>query len=176
MAETIVATIIMGVSGAGKSTIADALAKRTGMTYRDGDDFHPTANIAKMHAGTPLTDADRKPWLTAIAAAIDQAAAAGTQLVIACSALKRAYREVLVHGRSDVRFVYLKGSRALIAERLKARHGHFMPATLLESQFATLEEPGPDEPAIAISIDASIEAIVDTIVARLGLIMHKATS
>jgi gluconokinase len=176
MTETIVAIIIMGVSGSGKSTIADALARRTGMTYRDGDDFHPAANIAKMHAGTPLTDSDRKPWLAAIAAAIDQAATTGTQLVIACSALKRAYRDVLIHGRGDVGFVYLKGSRALIAERLKARHGHFMPAALLDSQFTTLEEPGSDEPAFTVSIDAGVEAIVDTIVARLGLITHKAAS
>jgi gluconokinase len=163
----IAAIIVMGVSGSGKSTIAAALADRLRFSYRDGDEFHPRANIEKMRAGTALTDDDRKPWLAAIADAIDRAATTETPLVVACSALKRAYRDVLVHGRADVRLVYLQGTPSLIAERLSARHGHFMPASLLASQFATLEEPGADEPAVTVSIDASVDAIVDQIVQRL---------
>lgn len=170
------AIIVMGVSGAGKSTIAEALAQRLGFAMRDGDGFHPAANVAKMASGVPLTDADRWPWLKAIADAIDAMAASGTPVIIACSALKRAYREVLVHGRSDVVIVYLKGSRQIIAERLARRLDHFMPPALLDSQFAALEEPGPDEPAIAVDIRGSIEAIVDDIVLKLGLAPRRAAS
>jgi gluconokinase len=170
------AVIIMGVSGSGKSTIADALATRTGYREEDGDSFHPAANVAKMHAGTPLTDEDRWPWLRAIAAAIDRNADAGTPVIIACSALKRAYRDILVHGRSDVRLVYLKGTQELIAKRLAARRNHFMPPSLLDSQFATLEEPTADEPVITSSIDAPVWAIVDDIVRQLGLPTRVTTS
>jgi len=163
------AIIVMGVSGSGKSTIGEALARRTGMTFQDGDSLHPPANVEKMRAGIPLTDADRRPWLTAIAKAIDQAAAADTPLVVACSALKRGYRDLLIHDRQDVCIVFLKGTEALIAERMARRRGHFMPASLLASQFATLEVPGPDEPAIAVDIDQTVDKIVDDIVGRLDL-------
>src|SRR6266480_2377405 len=131
------ALVVMGVSGSGKSTIADHLARRLGWRYEDGDRFHPTSNVAKMSAGHPLTDEDRWPWLQAIADEIDRLAAAGERAVIACSALKRAYRDVLVHGREDVRIVFLDGTRDLIAARLAARQGHFMPPGLLASQLRT---------------------------------------
>lgn len=175
-ATPIAAIIIMGVSGSGKSTIADALANRTGYADEDGDSFHPPANVAKMHAGIPLTDEDRWPWLRAIAAAVDRNADAGRPIIIACSALKRAYRDILVHGRTDVRLVYLKGTREVIASRLAARRNHFMPPSLLDSQFATLEEPTADEPAITTNIDAPVAAIVDDIVRQLELATPMAAS
>jgi len=142
--------VVMGVSGSGKTTVATLLAEKLGWPFAEGDDFHPPANVAKMHGGTPLTDADRLPWLSAIAAWIDARRAAGTGGIVSCSALKRAYRDILVGPRADVRLVYVRGSRGLIAARIAARHDHFMPASLLESQFETLEEPGTDErPIIA---------------------------
>ena len=161
------ALVVMGVSGSGKSTIADRLAVRLGWRYEDGDTFHPPANVAKMSAGHPLTDEDRWPWLQAIADEIDRLSATGQRAVIACSALKRAYRNILVHGRDDIRIVFLDGTQDLIAERLAARKGHFMPPGLLASQFRTLEPPQPDERPITVSIDASVEAIVDDIVHQL---------
>lgn len=163
------ALIVMGVSGSGKSTIAGKLAERLGWTCEDGDRFHPKSNVEKMRAGQPLTDEDRAPWLKAIADEIDRVCRDGEHAVIACSALKRAYREILVHGRDDVRIIYLKGSRELIAKRLSLRKGHFMPPTLLESQFATLEPPGVSELPIVADIGASVEAIVDAIVESLAL-------
>jgi gluconokinase len=159
----------MGVSGSGKSTIADKLAERLGWRYEDGDKFHPASNVAKMSAGHPLTDEDRWPWLQAIADEIDRVCKAGERTVIACSALKRAYRDILVHGRTDVRIVYLNGTQELIASRLAARKHHFMPAGLLDSQFKTLEPPDTSENPVTVSIDASVEAIVDDIVHQLGL-------
>src|ERR1700730_18535988 len=125
----------MGVSGSGKSTIAAALAERLKWTFEDGDRFHPKSNVAKMSAGQPLTDEDRRPWLQAIADEIDRICELGQQAVIACSALKRAYRDILVHRRSDVRMVFLRGSQELIANRLAGRRGLFMPPGLLASQF-----------------------------------------
>jgi gluconokinase len=163
------ALVVMGVSGSGKSTIADQLAKRIGWSYEDGDRFHPASNVAKMHAGHPLTDEDRWPWLRAIAAEIDRVCRAGEHAVIACSALKRVYRDILVHGRNDVRIVYLDGTQQLIADRLAKRKGHFMPPDLLPSQFRTLEPPGSDEDPVTVSIDASVETIVDDIVHQLGI-------
>ena len=129
------ALVVMGVSGSGKSTIADRLAARLGWRYEDADKFHPPANVAKMSAGQPLTDEDRWPWLQAIADEIDRLSAAGQRAVVACSALKRSYRDILVHGRDDIRIVFLKGTQDLIAGRLAARKGHFMPPGLLASQF-----------------------------------------
>src|SRR6476469_1533995 len=164
------ALVVMGVSGSGKSTIAEALAKRIGWRCEDGDRFHPAANVAKMSAGHPLTDEDRWPWLQAIADEIDRACSAGERAVIACSALKRAYRDILVHGRDDVRIVFLDGTRQLIAARLAARKGHFMPPGLLASQFKTLERPGANERPITVSIDAPVEKIVDDIVSQLTLV------
>ncbi len=168
--ETPCALVVMGVSGSGKSTIADHLARRLGWAYEDGDRFHPASNVTKMSAGHPLTDEDRRPWLQAIAGEIDRLAVTGERAVIACSALKRAYRDILVHGREDVRIVFLDGTQDLIAARLAARKGHFMPAGLLASQFATLERPGADERPIVVSIDAPVEAIVDDIVSQLNLV------
>jgi gluconokinase len=161
------ALIVMGVSGSGKSTIGVAVAARLGWPFEDGDRFHPPSNVAKMHAGRPLTDEDRWPWLQAIADEIDRACEAGEHAVIACSALKRAYRDVLIHGRNDVRLVYLNGSQPLIAGRLAERKGHFMPPGLLTSQFQTLEPPGEDEQAITVSIDAAVETIVDDVLRQL---------
>lgn len=162
------ALIVMGVSGSGKSTIGERLAERLAWSYEDGDKFHPASNVAKMSAGQPLTDMDRWPWLMAIADEIDRVCVAGKHAVIACSALKRAYRNVLVHGRKDVRIIFLNGSEAMIASRLTQRKGHFMPPGLLESQFETLEPPDADENAVTVSIDASVEAIVDDIIRQLG--------
>jgi gluconokinase len=159
--------IVMGVSGSGKSTIGEMLAARLGWNYEDGDRFHPASNVAKMSAGQPLTDEDRWPWLRAIADEIDRVCEAGRHAVIACSALKRAYRDVLMHGRNDVRIIYLDGTEALIAGRLARRKGHFMPPGLLASQFKTLEPPGEGENPLTVSIDAPVEAIVDDIVRRL---------
>lgn len=161
------ALIVMGVSGSGKSTIAAQLAERLRWTFEDGDRFHPASNVAKMKAGHPLTDQDRWPWLQAIADEIDRVCAAGDDVVIACSALKRSYRDVLVHKRNDVRIVFLDGSQALIAERLARRKGHFMPPGLLDSQFKTLEPPQADEHPLNVSIDAPVETIVNDIVAQL---------
>ena len=152
--------LVMGVSGCGKSTIAGRLAAHLGWTLLEGDTFHPPANVAKMAAGTPLTDEDRWPWLRAIATEIDAIRAGGGSAVVACSALKRAYRHILMGGRPDVRLVYLRGTRAEIAERLRARKGHFMPPALLDSQFRTLEEPGPDENPIVTEIAAEPDDIV----------------
>jgi gluconokinase len=163
------ALVVMGVSGSGKTTIADKLAKRLGWTFEDGDRFHPPSNVAKMSAGHPLTDEDRWPWLQAIADEIDRVCDAGERAVIACSALKHAYRDILVHGRSDVRIVFLEGTQALIADRLARRKGHFMPPGLLDSQFKTLEPPETSEHPVTVSIDASVETIVEDIVRQLKL-------
>jgi gluconokinase len=161
--------IVMGVSGSGKSTIAARLAERLGWRFEDGDSFHPPANVAKMSAGHPLTDQDRLPWLQAIADEIDHIANADSHAVIACSALKRSYRDILVHGRDDVRLVYLRGDRALIAQRMAARKDHFMPPGLLDSQFATLEAPGDDEDSVTVPIDLPVDGVVDNIISRLGV-------
>jgi len=157
----------MGVSGSGKTTVAKRLAAAERWSMLEGDSFHPPANVAKMAAGHPLTDEDRWPWLRAIAAAIDADLARGESAVVACSALRRAYRDILIGGRKDVRLVYLKGSKALIAERMKARKHHFMPPALLDSQFATLEEPGPDENPITVSIDGAPDEIAGRIKEQL---------
>ena len=161
------ALVVMGVSGSGKSTISERLAARLGWRFEDGDRYHPPANVAKMSAGQPLTDEDRWPWLQAIADEIDRLSAAGQRAVVACSALKRAYRDILVHGRNDIRIVFLNGTQELIADRLAARKGHFMPPGLLASQFRALQPPQPDERPIEVSIDAPVEAIVDDIIRQL---------
>src|SRR3954452_21279973 len=139
------ALIVMGVSGSGKSTIAGRLAERLRWRCEDGDRFHPKSNVEKMSLGHPLTDEDRWPWLNAIADEIDRVCGEGGHAVIACSALRRADRDILVHGRRDVRIIFLEGSPELIASRLALRKDHFMPPALLQSQFATLEPPGADE-------------------------------
>ena len=135
----------MGVSGSGKSTVAEKLAARLGWPFEEGDTLHPEINIAKMHAGIPLTDADRQPWLERVAAWIDSQRAKKQPGIITCSALKRAYRQFIIGDRPEVRLVYLRGGRDLIAEHVAGRRGHFMPASLLRSQIDTLEEPDPSE-------------------------------
>lgn len=149
----VAAVVVMGVSGAGKSTVGTLIAERLDCPFRDADSFHPKANIEKMASGHPLTDEDRWPWLRAIAAWIGEHRAAGTTCVVTCSALKRVYRDIVTDNqRADVRLVYLKGDIALIEMRLKARKGHFMPPALLRSQFDALEEPRADEHAIVVPI------------------------
>ena len=162
-----VALVVMGVSASGKSTIGERLAKRLNWAFEDGDAFHSKHNVEKMHAGQPLTDEDRWPWLNAIAAEIDRRRARGEPVVIACSALKRAYRAVLTADHGDVRVVYLRGDADLIAARIAKRKGHFMPPELLASQFKTLEEPGRDEQPIVVDIGSPIDDVVDRIVADL---------
>jgi gluconokinase len=159
----------MGVSGSGKTTIAKALARHLGWRFIDGDDLHPPENVAKMHAGTPLDDGDRTPWLAAIAHQIDDWIAAGSPGVITCSALKRRYRDIIVGARPSVRLVFLDGSPEVIAERLVTRSGHFMPASLLQSQFAALEPPTADENPVFVRIEKPVEAIVGDIVTALSL-------
>jgi gluconokinase len=159
--------VIMGVAGSGKSTVAGLLAGRLGWDLAEGDDMHPPANIAKMAAGHPLTDEDRRPWLARVAAWILEHTAAHRPGIVTCSALKRSYRDVL---RGDaVIFVYLAASRELIAQRLAARHGHFMSPALLDSQFATLEPPGPDERAITIDVSGSPAESASLIMGALQL-------
>jgi gluconokinase/shikimate kinase len=157
--------VLMGVSGGGKTTIAEALAERLGWDYAEGDVMHPAANIAKMSAGIPLTDEDRQPWLARIADWISAQTAAGKPGIVTCSALKRSYRDVL--RGENVIFVYLKGSYELIASRLAERTGHFMPPSLLRSQFATLEEPGEDENAITVDIGGSTAQTTQAVLDRL---------
>ena len=170
-ASKLAAVVVMGVSGAGKSTVAKLIAARLDCPFRDADSFHPQANIEKMSRGEPLTDADRWPWLQAIAAWIAEHRAAGTTCVVTCSALKRVYRDIVTARQSaDVRLVYLKGEFDLIAARLAARKGHFMPPALLQSQFAALEEPAADEHAITVPIDATPEEIASQVIAALTAI------
>jgi gluconokinase len=161
--------VVMGVSGSGKSTVAKALAQALHWPFEEGDDLHPAANVAKMRAGHPLTDEDRKPWLGAIGRWIDGQATTGEPGVITCSALRRAYRDQLRQGRPQVKLVFLEGSKGLIEDRLAHRQGHFMPPSLLDSQFEALEEPGPDEPVIKVNIDEPVETQVRDIEWALGL-------
>jgi gluconokinase len=148
--------VIMGVSGCGKSSVGEGLSAALGIPYRDGDDLHPAENVAKMRAGTPLTDEDRWPWLDRVA----QVLADEAPMIVGCSALRRAYRDRLRAGANgQVRFIHLSGSRELIAGRMAARTGHYMPTSLLDSQFAALEPPGPDE-ALTIDIDQPLDAII----------------
>ena len=160
--------LVMGVSGSGKTTVGAMLAANLHWTYAEADDFHPAANVAKMRAGIPLDDEDRWPWLRAIAAWIDERAAAGKPAVVTCSALKRRYRDVLRAGRPQVRLIYLDADRELIAKRLAARRGHFFPAGLLDSQFAELEPPERDEHPMTVSADDTPERVVSEIITRLG--------
>jgi gluconokinase len=159
--------VVMGVSSSGKSTIGTLLAAQLHWEFEDGDWFHPARNIDKMHAGIPLTDEDRAPWLIAIADFIDQARLSGMHTVVACSALKRRYRTVIIGNRPDVRLIYLKGSMELIGRRIAARHEHFMPQSLLESQFEALEEPGNDEHPIVVSVEPRPREIVANILDTL---------
>jgi gluconokinase len=161
--------IVMGVSGCGKSTIGALLASRLRWEFEDADWLHPAANVDKMHSGIPLTDEDRWSWLDAVAAWIDHCRRSGGHGVVACSALKRRYRDILIGDRPDVRLVYLKGDEELIARRIATRHEHFMPRSLLHSQFAALEEPGPDENPFVVSIEPPPHQIVAQILTALNL-------
>ena len=162
--------VIMGVSGCGKSTVATLLVERLGWAFQEGDDLHPPANVAKMAAGTPLTDDDRWPWLDRVADWIHGRIDAGQPGIITCSALRRAYRDRLRRDDTEhVVFVHLAGSREVILERLGARKGHFMPSTLLDSQFATLEPPGPDENAVTVDVARPAAEQADDVVERLDL-------
>ena len=159
--------VVMGVSGSGKTTVASLLAATLGWQFQEGDGLHPPENVAKMSAGSPLTDADRLPWLRRIAETIDGWRARGESGVITCSALKRSYRDIIIGDRPEVRLVYLKGSPGLIRQRMAARHGHFMPTTLLDSQFSILEEPSPDENPIVVDIGGQPQEIAREIACRL---------
>lgn len=150
--------LVMGVSGSGKTTIARKLAELLGLPFQEGDDLHSPAAVDKMRHGVALTDADRAPWLDRITAVADRWRAAGSGGVLTCSALRRAYRDRIIQDRHDVRIIYLHVDRNLLAKRLQHRHGHYMPASLLDSQLATLEPPSPDEHAIRIDASGNIEA------------------
>jgi gluconokinase len=156
----------MGVSGAGKSTVGGLVAERLGLTFRDADEFHPPANIAKMSAGIPLTDADRGPWLDAIGTHL--AAHRGSGCVVTCSALKRAYRDRLRSAAPGLRFIHLHGEMALVAARQAARADHFMPASLVASQFATLELPQAEPDVIALDVAATPAALAEAAIRALG--------
>ncbi len=160
--------VIMGVSGSGKTTIGALLASHMHWRFEDGDSLHPASNIDKMRRGVPLNDNNRRPWLHDIASVITGWIASGQSGVVACSALKRAYRRAIVGDNPDIRLVYLKGSREPLLRRMAARHGHFMPVSLLDSQLETLEEPTPEENPIIVSIERGPEEIVQEIVAKVA--------
>jgi len=161
--------VVAGVSGSGKSTVGSLLAGRLGWPFTDADALHPAANIAKMRAGHPLTDADRLPWLAAVGARMDGYAAAGESAVLACSALKRSYRDELLARRPAARMVFLHASREMLEARLRARHGHFFPAGLLASQLADLESPQPGEDILVLDASTPPDQAVDEIIRRLEL-------
>jgi ribose 5-phosphate isomerase A len=160
--------VIMGVSGSGKSTVAEELAARLGWPFEEGDALHPKVNIAKMHAGIPLTDADRQPWLEHVAAWIDAQRAKKQPGIITCSALKRSYRQIIIGDRPEVRLVYLRGGRDVIAKHLAGRQGHFMPASLLQSQINALEGPDPDEDPLTVDVGPPASQVADEIIRLLG--------
>ena len=158
--------VVMGVAGAGKSVIGSEFARAIDVDFVEGDDFHSATNVARMSAGIPLADDDRADWLRALAFRLRVTKNAGTGVVIACSALKRSYRDVLRGGAADLQLIFLKGPRELIAQRLAERGGHFMPASLLDSQVAILEEPSADENAWVCDISQPTAQIVADLVAR----------
>jgi gluconokinase len=160
--------VVMGVSGSGKTTIAGRLAARLKYAVADADDFHPELNVAKMARGEPLTDADRAPWLARLAEWIKRHDEAGRSTLLACSALKRRYRDVLREGAPDVSFIHLAASREALVERMKHRQGHFMPPELLDSQLATLEPLEPDEAGITVDATEARDAIVEKVVAHFA--------
>lgn len=162
--------VVMGISGSGKTTIATALAERLGWTFAEADEFHPEANIAKMSAGTPLTDDDRWPWLEAMHDWMGGEARAGRSTVVTCSALKRSYRDLLDGAEGDVRFVHLSGDTDLILERMKTRSGHFMPASLLPSQISTLEPLDAGERGLTLENTGTPDEVTTRIVDELGLV------
>ena len=165
----LVIVIVAGVSGSGKTTVGALLAGRLGWRFADADDFHPAANVAKMRAGIPLTDTDRWPWLRAIAAWMDERIGQGEDAVLACSALKRSYRDELLDGRPAARMVFLAPDGEVLARRLAARHGHFFPEELLSSQFDALEPPAPDERVLTVVPADTPAATVEKVIAVLCL-------
>jgi len=162
-----VIVIIFGVSGAGKTTVGKLLARELGWRFVEADDFHPAANIEKMRSGQPLTDEDRWPWLDCLRKQIERSLSAGENAVLACSALKRIYRDRL-RSSDEVKFVFLRGDYALVEKQLRSRHGHFMDANLLQSQFDDLEEPQPDENVLAIELGRTPGKIVEKIKTKLN--------
>ena len=162
--------ILMGVSGSGKTTLMDALVERLGWPAAEGDAFHPAANVEKMRTGHPLTDDDRWPWLEALATWIGERERAGEDVLVTCSALKRAYREVLRRGHPSVWFVHLVVPPEVLEERLESRRGHYMPSSLLPSQLETLEPLGPDEPGVELDATADVRDEVDQVLARLEML------
>ena len=160
--------VVMGVSGSGKTTVAQLAAQRLGWPFTEGDAFHPAANVAKMHAGVPLDDADREPWLRALADWIGAREAAGENAVLTCSALKHAYRAELDRGHPSVLFVHVDVDEVLLRQRLAVRAGHYMPASLLDSQLAALERLTPDEPGWTVPGDGSPDQVVDEMLADLA--------
>jgi gluconokinase len=161
--------VLMGVSGCGKTTVASILSGRLGWPFEEGDILHPQSNIEKMSAGKPLTDADREPWLVSVAEWVESRLDGGEDGIITCSALKRRYRDVINRRGSGVVFVFLDRTRATIDARLAARAGHFMPSSLLDSQFADLEDPEPDEPHLRVDIGPTPGVIATSILRELGL-------
>jgi gluconokinase len=156
--------VVMGITGSGKSTVGAMLARELGVDFVEGDDYHSLENVQRMASGIPLMDDDRASWLSALATRIREARDAGAGLVVTCSALKRSYRDVLRAAAPELRFVFLHGPRALISERLAGRRGHFMPASLLDSQLGTLEQPSFDEDVLAFDIVEPPQQIVNDIV------------
>ncbi len=159
----------MGVSGSGKTTVAERLAGALGWMFQEGDKLHPPANVAKMASGHPLDDTDRAPWLAIIADWVDARLRTGTSGVITCSALKRAYRDRIGNGKPGVQIVYLHGDRATLEAHVQGRHHEYMPTTLLDSQLATLEEPGPDEHVIEVDVGGAVERTVAEVIRRLDV-------
>ncbi|MCM0678849.1 gluconokinase [Micromonospora phytophila] len=161
--------VVMGVSGAGKTTVARGISAGTGLTFAEADEFHSPANVARMRAGEPLDDAARMPWLRDLAGWMAARAAEGVSTVLACSALRRSYRDLLRQGAPGVEFVHLDGSAEVIRDRMALRAGHYMPASLLESQLATLEQPDPDESVLVLDVSLTPDELVDAAVWKLGL-------
>ena len=161
--------VVMGVSGSGKTTVATGIATAMEWEFAEGDDFHPAANVEKMRRGRPLTDDDRWPWLEAIGAWISAKEAAGESAVVTCSALRRAYRDVLRRDRPHVRFLHVAAPRGVIADRVEHRAGHYMPPSLLPSQLATLEPLAPDEPGVSVTTEGAAPEVLDRCLVALGL-------
>lgn len=165
--------VVMGVSGSGKTSVAEAVAGRLSLPFVEGDQLHPPANVEKMSEGIPLTDADRWPWLDRIGASLHAAAAAGEGVVVSCSALKRAYRDRLrAAAGGDLSFLFLDGSREELLARMQARRNHFMPASLLDSQFAALEDPTGEDGVVTVSISAPLEVVVENGLKELSALWH----
>lgn len=167
--EPLAAIVVMGVSGSGKSRVGRLLAERLGWTFADADDFHPVANVAKMRSGVPLDDADREPWLGALASVLRVAMSDRRPIVLACSALKRTYREQLGLPHPRMRLIHLTGPEDVLRQRIEQRAGHFMPASLLDSQLATLEPPSEAEQPLVVDVSEPAENVVRRLTAALGL-------